>query len=138
LNLYKQKLTSQRLLIDKLILDGFRSTLYRTNVYALTGLTFGGLWTGIEDHTTWTLIFIDYSTCTTQLDRSGHVSSTCLAQLERSGHVSSTCLAPSDCPSQESSAINVASSLSSRCPSNIVFFLRASHNVPRVLHEQMT
>jgi len=58
---------------------------------------------------------------------------------DRSGHMSSTCLAPSDCPSQASSFINVASSLSSRCPSNMVLlFLRATHNVPRVLHGQMT
>ena len=87
----------------------------------------------------WTLLYIDYSTCTTQLDRSGYVSSTCLAQLERSGHVSHICLAQFDRPGHMSSTINVTSSLSSRCPSNIlVLLLRASDNVPRVLHRQVT
>jgi hypothetical protein len=112
---------------------------YGTNVYVLTGLTIGGLWTGMEDHTTWTLIYIDCSTCTAQLDHSGHVSSTCLAQLDRSGHMSSTCLAQFDCLSHVITTINITSSLSRRCLSNIVdLLLRASHNVPHVLHGQMT
>jgi len=93
----------------------------------------------MEDHTTWTLLYIDYSTCTTQLDRSGDVSSTCLAQLEHSRHMSSVCLAQFDFPGHVSSTINVPSSLSNRCPRNIVvLLLRASHNVPRVLHGQVT
>jgi len=47
-------------------------------------------WIGMKDHTTWTLLYIDYSTCTSQLYCSGHVSSIFLAQLDRSDHVSST------------------------------------------------
>jgi hypothetical protein len=36
-------------------LDWYRSTWGKTNVYVLTYLTLGGLWTGMEDHTMWTI-----------------------------------------------------------------------------------
>jgi len=89
-------------------MDWFKSTPWRKNVYTLTNLMLGGLWTGsgrpyeeqtstpsrawhldglwtcMEEHTSWTLLYIDYSTCTTQLDGSGHVRSTCSARSVRS------------------------------------------------------
>jgi hypothetical protein len=40
---------------------GYTSTWGRTNVYVLTDLTLGGLWTGLEDHTMWTLLYFDHS-----------------------------------------------------------------------------
>jgi len=81
------------------------------------------------------------------IDCSGHVNSTWLAQSERPGHVSSICLAQFDCLGHVSSTVNITLSLSlslslsllSRCPSSIVAIpLRVSHNVPRVLHGQVT
>jgi hypothetical protein len=60
---------------------------------------------------------------TTQLDRSGYMSSTCLLNLII----------------QVSSTVNVNSSLSGCCLSNIVvLLLRVSHNAPHVLHGQVT
>jgi len=64
----------------------------------------------MKNHTTWTLLYIDYSTCTSQLYRLGHVSST----------------------------FNITRSLSGCCPSNIVvLLLKVSHNAPHVMHIQV-
>jgi len=62
----------------------------------------------------WTLLFIEYSTCAAQLDRSGHMSSTFLTQFNRPGHVSSTFLTQFDRSGYVSSTINGNSSLSLR------------------------
>jgi hypothetical protein len=103
------------LLFDKLnawlIVDWYRLTRWIKNVYALTTLTLGGLWTGMEDHTTWTLLYIDYLTCTNQVDRTSRMSFTCSAQLYWSCHVSSSCLTRLDRLGHVSSTFNISSSL---------------------------
>jgi len=75
------------------------STLWRTNVYAFTDLTFGGLWTGIKDYTTWNLLYIDYSTYPAQLEGSYHESST-LQHDQLSSSLQHAQLVPSSWPAQ--------------------------------------
>jgi hypothetical protein len=50
---FRYKLKAYNLITKKgkIHMDWYRSTRGRTNVYALTDLTLGGLWTGMKDHT---------------------------------------------------------------------------------------
>ncbi|MCI91982.1 hypothetical protein A2U01_0113278, partial [Trifolium medium] len=52
----------------------------RTNVYALIGLTLGGLWTGMDDHTICAPLHFDQGTMSSTL--------TCLAHLNHELHLS--------------------------------------------------